>query len=164
MMTRTSLVGLSVVAALLGASRDAGAKCAPSPTIVQPRGGALPLHADILVFVPAFFLLLYGYALNFDIRHIALAVQDRDGTPESRAVVSAFVNSSYFDLVAAYTMSDVAMFSNVTGRLGINNVLDKDPPLIGQDSCPGVFCNGNTFPQVYDTLGRFVFLGLTADF
>ena len=39
----------------------------------------------ILVFVPAFFLLLYGYALNFDIRHIKLAVEDRDGTPESRA-------------------------------------------------------------------------------
>ena len=25
-----------------------------------------------IVFVPAFFLLLYGYALNWDIRHIAL--------------------------------------------------------------------------------------------
>ena len=55
----------------------------------------------ILAFVPAFFLLLYGYALNFDIRHIALAVEDRDGSPESRSVVSAFVNSGYFDLVAA---------------------------------------------------------------
>ena len=54
----------------------------------------------ILVFVPAFFLLLYGYALNWDIRHIALGVQDRDATPESRALVSAFVNSSYFDRVA----------------------------------------------------------------
>ena len=54
----------------------------------------------ILVFVPAFFLLLYGYALNWDIRHVALAVQDRDHTPESRALVSAFVNSSYFDRVA----------------------------------------------------------------
>jgi ABC-2 type transport system permease protein len=54
----------------------------------------------ILVFIPAFFLLLYGYALNFDIRHVKLAVEDRDGSPESRAVVSAFVNSSYFDLVA----------------------------------------------------------------
>jgi ABC-2 type transport system permease protein len=53
-----------------------------------------------IVFVPAFFLLLYGYALNWDIRHVALAVQDRDGTPESRALVSAFVNSSYFDRVA----------------------------------------------------------------
>jgi ABC-2 type transport system permease protein len=54
----------------------------------------------ILVFVPAFFLLLYGYALNFDIRHVRLAVEDRDGTPESRAVVSAFINSGYFDLAA----------------------------------------------------------------
>ncbi|MEP6917507.1 MAG: ABC transporter permease [Acidobacteriota bacterium] len=54
----------------------------------------------ILVFVPAFFLLLYGYALNFDIRHVALAVEDRDGTPESRSIVSAFINSGYFDLAA----------------------------------------------------------------
>ena len=53
-----------------------------------------------IVFVPAFFLLLYGYALNWDIRHIALAVQDRDSTPESRALISAFVNSGYFDRVA----------------------------------------------------------------
>jgi ABC-2 type transport system permease protein len=55
----------------------------------------------ILVFVPAFFLLLYGYALNFDIRHVLLAVEDRDGTPESREVVSAFINSGYFDLAAS---------------------------------------------------------------
>jgi ABC-2 type transport system permease protein len=53
-----------------------------------------------LLFVPAFFLLLYGYALNFDIRHVGLAVDDRDHTAESRALVSAFVNSGYFDLVA----------------------------------------------------------------
>ncbi len=54
----------------------------------------------ILVFVPAFFLLLYGYALNFDIRNISLAVEDRDSSPESRAVVSAFVSSGYFRLYA----------------------------------------------------------------
>ena len=61
-----------------------------------------------IVFVPAFFLLLYGYALNWDIRHIALAVQDRDSTPESRALISAFVNSGYFDRVAdVYTDSEV---------------------------------------------------------
>jgi ABC-2 type transport system permease protein len=54
----------------------------------------------ILVFIPALFLLLYGYALNFDIRHIALAVDDRDGSAESRSVVSAFVRSGYFDLIA----------------------------------------------------------------
>ena len=54
----------------------------------------------ILLFVPAFFLLVYGYALSWDIRNIALAVDDRDRSGDSRALVSAFVNSGYFDLVA----------------------------------------------------------------
>ena len=50
----------------------------------------------IQIFIPAFFLLVFGYALNFDIRNIALAVEDRDGSAESRALVAAFVNSGYF--------------------------------------------------------------------
>jgi ABC-2 type transport system permease protein len=54
----------------------------------------------ILAFVPAFFLLVFGYALNFDVRNVALAVEDRDGSSESRALISAFVNSGYFQLVA----------------------------------------------------------------
>jgi ABC-2 type transport system permease protein len=53
-----------------------------------------------LLVVPVVLLMLYGYALNFDIRDIRLAVDDRDHTSESRDVVSAFVNSGYFDLVA----------------------------------------------------------------
>ena len=62
----------------------------------------------ILLFVPAFFLLLYGYALNFDIRHVGLAVDDRDRSPESRSLVSAFVNSGYFDLVASVDSAETA--------------------------------------------------------
>jgi ABC-2 type transport system permease protein len=60
----------------------------------------------ILLFVPAFFLFLYGYALNFDIRHVALAVQDRDRSAESRELVEAFVGSTYFDQVATITSDD----------------------------------------------------------
>ena len=54
----------------------------------------------ILLFVPAFFLLIYGYALSFDIRNIPLAVEDNDRSSASREVISAFVNSGYFDMVA----------------------------------------------------------------
>jgi ABC-2 type transport system permease protein len=57
----------------------------------------------ILVFVPAMFLLLYGYALNFDIRDVPLVVQDRDRSVDSRELVSSFVNSGYFTLVADVT-------------------------------------------------------------
>ena len=60
----------------------------------------------ILLFVPAMFLLLYGYALNFDIRNVALAVEDRDRSAQSRALVSAFVNSGYFDMVADVTSDE----------------------------------------------------------
>lgn len=56
---------------------------------------------SILLLAPVMFLLLYGYALNFDIKHVTLAVEDRDATPESRALIAAFVNSGYFDLVAS---------------------------------------------------------------
>ena len=66
----------------------------------------------ILLFVPAFFLLLYGYALNFDIRNIPLAVQDNDHSSASRDVISAFVNSGYFDLV-----QDVPRGRDVVGVL-----------------------------------------------
>ena len=59
----------------------------------------------ILIFLPTFFLFLYGYALNFDIRHIAIAVDDRDQTADSRRLLADFVQSTYFDVVAA-TSSD----------------------------------------------------------
>jgi ABC-2 type transport system permease protein len=59
-----------------------------------------PFSLLMLVGLPALMLILYGYALNFDVRHVRLAVQDRDKTPASRELVSAFTRSRYFDLVA----------------------------------------------------------------
>ena len=48
--------------------------------------------------------------------------------------------------------------------VGVNNVLDKDPPILPSTSLPAPFFNGNTYPQVYDTLGRYIFMNLKADF
>ena len=45
-----------------------------------------------------------------------------------------------------------------------NNVFDNDPPLSGSSNCPTGPCNQNVWPQVYDALGRYFFIGLTADF
>ena len=47
-----------------------------------------PLSLIMLVGLPAFMLVLYGFALNFDVRHVALAVQDQDGTRASRDLLS----------------------------------------------------------------------------
>jgi ABC-2 type transport system permease protein len=58
-----------------------------------------PLTLAMLLGLPTAMLLLYGYAINFDVRHVRLAVQDLDKSSASREVLSAFVNSTYFDLV-----------------------------------------------------------------
>ncbi len=59
-----------------------------------------PFSLMMLVALPAFMLVLFGYALNFDVSHVRLAVQDRDRTAASRDLVSTFTQSTYFDLVA----------------------------------------------------------------
>ncbi|HLZ76518.1 TonB-dependent receptor plug domain-containing protein [Phenylobacterium sp.] len=70
-----------------------------------------------------------------------------------------FSAQNYIDLVA-----NVTIHNNLNLRIGVNNVFDKDPPLADSTVAPGPFGNGNTFPNVYDALGRYVYVGLTADF
>ncbi len=53
-----------------------------------------------LLGMPLVLLLLYGYALSFDVQHIRLAVVDLDGTRAAREVREAFLQSGYFDLIA----------------------------------------------------------------
>ena len=65
---------------------------------------------------------------------------------------------NYFDLLFSLPIKDTA-----TLRIGVNNIFDKNPPLISQANLGG-FGNGNTFPGTYDQLGRYVFVNLTADF
>jgi len=66
---------------------------------------------------------------------------------------------SYFDLALTARIADKYNF-----RIGANNLLDKDPPIVGGEVSNAPFGNGNTFPQVYDALGRYIFAGVTIDF
>lgn len=62
---------------------------------------------------------------------------------------------NYFDFAGNWQV-----FDNTSIRFGVNNALDEDPPL-GTNTNTS---NGNTFPQVYDSLGRYFFVGATLDF
>lgn len=66
---------------------------------------------------------------------------------------------TYIDLSAAMKVTD-----KLTVRLGVNNLFDKDPPVIGASNLPSTSGNGNTFPQVYDALGRYIFGEVIAQF
>ena len=69
---------------------------------------------------------------------------------------------NYIDLSAEWRIRD-----HIVMHAGVNNVFDKDPPIVDTNSfgiAAPPFGNGNTYPQVYDALGRTIFVGITADF
>jgi outer membrane receptor protein involved in Fe transport len=68
---------------------------------------------------------------------------------------------SYLDLAGSWNIT-----KQITLRGGVNNVADRDPPLvaIGGAGGTGGSVNGNAFAQVYDVLGRHVFVALTVKF
>jgi outer membrane receptor protein involved in Fe transport len=66
----------------------------------------------------------------------------------------------YLDLAAMW-----AVTKNVTLWVGVNNVFDKDPPISNSTTIVGPpFGSGNTYPQMYDAMGRRIFISLSAKF
>jgi iron complex outermembrane recepter protein len=74
-----------------------------------------------------------------------------------RAVDRELAAQNYLDLSGSYNLT-----KNINISGGINNLLDRDPPITAQAGSG--FGNGNTYPQVYDAMGRRIFLGMTAMF
>lgn len=62
----------------------------------------------VLTLVPAALLLLNGYALNFDVNHIRMAVVDQERSATSRGFINSFVTSGYFEYVQEMTTSEEA--------------------------------------------------------
>jgi outer membrane receptor protein involved in Fe transport len=77
------------------------------------------------------------------------------------AHIAAF---NYLDLTGTFNL-----YKNIRMELGINNIADKSPPIVTGVDCStsspaGANCNGNTFPGVYDAMGRYLFATVTAQF
>jgi ABC-2 type transport system permease protein len=54
----------------------------------------------VIFFFPVFLLMIFGYAVNFDVKHIKIAVFDQERSKMSRDFVNLLQNSEYFDLVS----------------------------------------------------------------
>ena len=62
-------------------------------------------------------------------------------------------STSYLDLSGIWDPRPYLQF-----RVGVNNVLDADPPVAGNGAGPSIAGNGNVFPGMYDALGRYWFV------
>ncbi|MDY0042210.1 MAG: ABC transporter permease, partial [Desulforhabdus sp.] len=60
-----------------------------------------PKMKGVIFLMPVIQVLVFGYAVTTDVKHVATAVYDQDNSPASRELVSRFAGTEYFD-VAEY--------------------------------------------------------------
>ena len=51
----------------------------------------------VIFFFPVFLLIIFGYAVNFDVKHIQIAIYDQDKSELSRDFIRSLTNSEYFE-------------------------------------------------------------------
>ena len=79
---------------------------------------------------------------------------DYDGTVDT-LVADGISSQSYLDLKGSFEINE-----NTALLVGVNNVLDKEPPMVGG----ALSSNANTVAGFYDTLGRYLHASVTVKF
>lgn len=57
-----------------------------------------PKMRFVILVVPVFQIVMFGYAVNTDVRHVTTAVHDQDNSRESREFIARLSRSGYFDI------------------------------------------------------------------
>lgn len=77
----------------------------------------------ILLILPVMQLIILGYAVSSDIKHLPTAICDLDRTPEGRAFADRFATSGYFDI--RYRLTDERQIKTLmdAGRVRVGLVI-----------------------------------------
>lgn len=93
-----------------------------------------PIYLGLAFVIPMIMILLFGFGLILDIKHLPVAFVDHDGSPWSRDYRDRFVHSEYFDLVGVLdSRSEIEEWMR-TGRARV--IIDL-PPEFGRDLARG---------------------------
>lgn len=57
-----------------------------------------PFTLIVALLIPVFLTVMFGFAIDFDLRHVKTAVYDADVSQTSRTIYQKFMNSKYFDI------------------------------------------------------------------
>ena len=80
----------------------------------------------IMLSMPLLQLILFGYAINTNVRHIPTVVADQSLDHASQAYLADMVNSGYFDIVATASDQTDAIQSIDSGRTRVAIVIPPD--------------------------------------
>ena len=84
----------------------------------------------IVFFFPVFSLVLFGYALNFDVTHIKIGIYDQDKSELSREFVHALSSSVYFDVAKYFNNQDEVTKSLDLKTVQVAVVISDHPPIL----------------------------------
>src|SRR5437879_825950 len=129
-----------------------------------------PTSLGMLLGLPAALIILVGYALNFDVKHVPVVVFDQDKSSDSRAYLEKFKHSEYFtyaDEASGYGEIEKDFLSG-TAKLAIVVPTDfskrlfagRDAPVQilvdGSDANTAVQAAGNAARMTLDYSGRLI--------
>jgi ABC-2 type transport system permease protein len=84
------------------------------------------LTLGVLLFIPVFMLIMFGYALNFDVKNISIGIFDGDGNGTSRQFVRKFTTSEYFKLTREASSSKEIDELIQKGTISVGLVIPRD--------------------------------------
>jgi len=93
-----------------------------------------PIYLGLAFVLPMMMLLLFGFGMTLDVKHLPVAFVDHDDSPWSRDYRDRFVHSEYFDLVGVLGRRTEVDEWLRTGRA---RVIVDVPPGFGRDLARG---------------------------
>ena len=101
---------------------------------------------------------LSNWVFSYNWRHLSKVIEE-PGAPTFKDEFSSIKAYDYIDLGVVWNVN-----KSVRLNLSVNNAFDKKPPAVGNTIGATGANSGNTFPQVYDVIGRFYTLGASLKF
>ncbi|MGA9207990.1 MAG: ABC transporter permease [Terriglobales bacterium] len=80
----------------------------------------------IVLVMPLAMMLLFGYGVNLDMKHIPVCVFDREGSRQSQDLLKRFQSSDYFDVVRAVDNYPALVRAIDSGQARIGLVVPQD--------------------------------------
>jgi ABC-2 type transport system permease protein len=93
-----------------------------------------PMTMKMIVVVPIMQLLIFGYAINYDVKHMQTVVMDESRSYESRELVAKMQATGYFDIVGRVDSFEELQTSIDSAKALVGLVIDRD---FGKDAHRG---------------------------
>ncbi len=85
-----------------------------------------PITLRMIVFVPVMQTLVFGYAINYDVKHLKMVVYDEAKSVESRDLVSKMVATQYFTVVGHVASLNELRHVIDSARASVGLVIDRN--------------------------------------